>query len=171
MDIESIVKKYFDPCAVYMVEGREAMRAALTELAAEYDQKLADMTRAVDTDYEQLYREANERIRQLEAERDAEYTKGNAAVQKWAKRALEAERVSEGWNGWRDVAVHGYPEAAQEVLFVHKGKTVHGAFIGEIFWHSNEKCVAALWRPLPTPLNHDEWRSLLAAATQKKEGE
>lgn len=28
MDIEAIVKKYFDPHAVYMVEGREAMRAA-----------------------------------------------------------------------------------------------------------------------------------------------
>lgn len=133
-----------------------------------HNEKWADMVCEPAWSEHTEYRIKPKTIRQLEAERDAEYTKGNAAVQKWAKRALEAERVSEGWNGWRDVAVHGYPEAAQEVLFVHKGKTVHGAFIGEIFWHSNEKCVAALWRPLPTPLNHDEWRSLLASATQQE---
>lgn len=43
-----------------------AWQAARAEQAAAYEQKLALMARAVDTDYEQLYREAGERIRQLE---------------------------------------------------------------------------------------------------------
>lgn len=80
----------------------------------------------------------------------------------------KAESVSEGWKGWRDVYVHGYPEAAQEVLFARGGITVHGAFIGGIFWHSNEKCAAALWMPLPTPLTPDEHRAMLAATAQEK---
>lgn len=51
---------------------------------------------------------------------------------------------------WRDV-VDELPQEAQEVLFVRSGKTVHGAWIGGIFWHSNQKCAAAYWMPLPEP--------------------
>ena len=49
---------------------------------------------------------------------------------------------------WRDV-VDELPQEAQEVLFVRGGKTVHGAWIGGIFWHSNQKMAAATWMPLP----------------------
>ena len=52
--------------------------------------------------------------------------------------------------GWRDV-VDELPNEAQEVLFVRHGRTVHGAWIGGIFWHNNEKCAAATWRPMPEP--------------------
>lgn len=52
--------------------------------------------------------------------------------------------------GWRDV-VDELPNEAQEVLFVRNRKTVHGAWIGGIFWHNNEKCAAATWRPMPEP--------------------
>ena len=45
----------------------------------------------------------------------------------------------------------GLPQEAQEVLFVRGGKTVHGAWIGGIFWHNNQKCAAATWMPLPEP--------------------
>lgn len=51
---------------------------------------------------------------------------------------------------WRDVS-HELPQDAQEVLFVRDGKTVHGAWIGGIFWHSNQKMAAAKWMPLPLP--------------------
>lgn len=51
---------------------------------------------------------------------------------------------------WRDVADE-LPKEAQEVLFVRGGKTVHGAWIGGIFWHSNQKMAAAKWMPLPAP--------------------
>ena len=51
---------------------------------------------------------------------------------------------------WRDV-VDELPQEAQEVLFVRGGKTVHGAWIGGIFWHSNQKGAAATWMPLPEP--------------------
>lgn len=51
---------------------------------------------------------------------------------------------------WRDV-VNELPQEAQEVLFVRGGKTVHGAWIGGIFWHNNQKCAAATWMPLPKP--------------------
>jgi hypothetical protein len=51
---------------------------------------------------------------------------------------------------WRDV-VDELPQEAQEVLFVRGGKTVHGAWIGGIFWHSNQKMAAAIWMPLPKP--------------------
>lgn len=53
---------------------------------------------------------------------------------------------------WRDVAKE-LPQEAQEVLFVRGGKTVHGAWIGGIFWHSNQKMAAAIWMPLPLPPN------------------
>lgn len=53
---------------------------------------------------------------------------------------------------WRDVADE-LPQEAQEVLFVRGGKTVHGAWIGGIFWHSNQKMAAAYWMPLPLPPN------------------
>lgn len=53
---------------------------------------------------------------------------------------------------WRDVAEE-LPQEAQEVLFVRGGKTVHGAWIGGIFWHSNQKMAAAKWMPLPLPPN------------------
>jgi len=52
--------------------------------------------------------------------------------------------------GWRDVADE-LPKEAQEVLFVRNGKTVHGAWIGGIFWHNNQKMAAAKWMPLPAP--------------------
>lgn len=52
--------------------------------------------------------------------------------------------------GWRDV-VDELPNEAQEVLFVRNRKTVHGAWIGGIFWHNNQKCAAATWRPMPEP--------------------
>ena len=51
---------------------------------------------------------------------------------------------------WRDVADEP-PQKAQEVLFVHGGKTVHGAWIGGAFWHNNQRCSAATWLPLPMP--------------------
>jgi len=54
---------------------------------------------------------------------------------------------------WRDVADE-LPQEAQEVLFVRGGKTVHGAWIGGIFWHSNQKMAAAYWMPLPLPPNY-----------------
>ena len=53
---------------------------------------------------------------------------------------------------WRDVAEE-LPQEAQEVLFVRGGKTVHGAWIGGIFWHNNRKMAAAKWMPLPLPPN------------------
>ena len=49
---------------------------------------------------------------------------------------------------WRDVSDE-LPAEAQEVLFVRGGKTVHGAWIGGIFWHSGQKMAAAKWMPLP----------------------
>ena len=55
---------------------------------------------------------------------------------------------------WRDVADEP-PQEAQEVLFVHDGKTVHGAWIGGAFWHNNQRCSAAAWIPLPTPPKYD----------------
>ena len=51
---------------------------------------------------------------------------------------------------WRDV-VDELPKEAQEVLFVRGGKVVHGAWIGGIFWHSNQKMAAAQWMPIPAP--------------------
>lgn len=51
---------------------------------------------------------------------------------------------------WRDVADEP-PQKAQEVLFVHDGKTVHGAWIGGAFWHNNQRCSATAWLPLPMP--------------------
>ena len=53
---------------------------------------------------------------------------------------------------WRDV-VDELPTEAQEVLFVRGGKTVHGAWIGGIFWHNNQKMAASYWMPLPLPPN------------------
>ena len=53
---------------------------------------------------------------------------------------------------WRDVADE-LPQEAQEVLFVRGSKTLHGAWIGGIFWHSNQKMAAAYWMPLPLPPN------------------
>jgi hypothetical protein len=51
---------------------------------------------------------------------------------------------------WLDV-VDELPQEAQEVLFVRGGKVVHGAWIGGIFWYSNQKMAAAKWMPLPQP--------------------
>ena len=59
------------------------------------------------------------------------------------------ERLAEAPR-WRDIAEE-QPQEAQEVLFVRGGKTVHGAWIGGIFWHSNQKMAAAQWMPLPEP--------------------
>jgi len=75
-----------------------------------------------------------------------------------------AAQVPDGWRGWCDVAEHGYPKDAQQVLFVLDGKTVAGAFIGGIFWYNNKKHAAALWRPFPEPLRPDEHRNLLSVA-------
>lgn len=57
----------------------------------------------------------------------------------------ELEEVS-----WRNI-VDDIPKKAQELLFVRGGKTVHGAWIGGIFWYNNKKCAAAMWMPLPLP--------------------
>lgn len=51
---------------------------------------------------------------------------------------------------WR-YAVDELPQEAQEVLFVRNGKTVHGAWVGGTFWHSNVKTEAEKWMPLPVP--------------------
>lgn len=51
---------------------------------------------------------------------------------------------------WRD-AVEEPPQEAQEVLFVHGGKTVRGAWVGGAFWHNNQRCSTAAWFPLPAP--------------------
>jgi len=59
------------------------------------------------------------------------------------------ERLAEAPR-WRDVAEE-LPQEAQEVLFVRDGKVVHGAWIGGIFWHSNQKMAAAQWMPMPKP--------------------
>lgn len=63
------------------------------------------------------------------------------------------ERLTESPR-WRDVADEP-PQEAQEVLFVHDGKTVHGAWIGGAFWHNNQRCSAATWLPLPAPPKSD----------------
>ena len=52
---------------------------------------------------------------------------------------------------WRDVSDDGIPTEAQEVLFVRGGETLHGAFIGGVFWRSNKQCAALYWMPLPKP--------------------
>lgn len=71
--IEELVKKHVEAWDESREQPSSLVRAALTELAAEHEaevQALRDaVTAALDTDYEQLYREAVERIRQLEAER------------------------------------------------------------------------------------------------------
>ena len=59
-------------------------------------------------------------------------------------------RLAEEAPRWRDV-VDELPQEAQEVLFVRGGKTVHGAWIGGVFWHSNQQMAAATWMPLPKP--------------------
>jgi hypothetical protein len=59
------------------------------------------------------------------------------------------ERLAEAPR-WRDV-VEELPQEAQEVLFVRGGKVVHGAWIGGIFWHNNQKMAAAQWMPMPQP--------------------
>lgn len=67
----------------------------------------------------------------------------------WQK-ATELAHQAGGATRWRDV-VDELPQEAQEVLFVRGGKTVHGAWIGGIFWHNNQKMAAAQWMPLPEP--------------------
>ena len=66
-----------------------------------------------------------------------------AAMYEAAEQIADAPR-------WRDV-VDELPQEAQEVLFVRGGKTVHGAWIGGIFWHNNQRMAAAQWMPLPEP--------------------
>ena len=70
----------------------------------------------------------------------------------WMNDLYDAADVIERAPRWRDVADE-LPQEAQEVLFVRGGKTVHGAWIGGIFWHSNQKMAAAYWMPLPLPPN------------------
>ena len=76
-----------------------------------------------------------------------------AGLEEADKLLLEAPR-------WRDVADE-LPQEAQEVLFVRSGKTVHGAWIGGIFWHNNQKMAAAKRMPLPAPQT-DAIHALLA---------
>lgn len=135
MDIEELVKKHFDRWVTDTEFGN--VEVHLRAALTEQAETHALELRA----YEATVQNLEQRIREL-----------------------ESQRVPDGWKGWRDVYVHGCPEAAQEVLFARGGITVHGAFIGGIFWHSNEKCAAALWMPLPTPLTPDEHRAMLAAA-------
>lgn len=70
----------------------------------------------------------------------------------WMNDLYDAADAIERAPRWRDVADE-LPQEAQEVLFVRGGKTVHGAWIGGIFWHSNQKMAAAIWMPLPLPPN------------------
>ena len=67
----------------------------------------------------------------------------------WQK-ATELAHQTGGATRWRDVADE-LPKEAQEVLFVRGGKVVHGAWIGGIFWHSNQEMAAAKWMPMPKP--------------------
>ena len=69
---------------------------------------------------------------------------------KSARLLSQAADALERAQRWRDVADE-LPTEAQEVLFVRGGKTVHGAWIGGIFWHNNQKMAAAYWMPLPLP--------------------
>jgi hypothetical protein len=69
---------------------------------------------------------------------------------RWMEDLYDAADALERAPRWRDVADE-LPQEAQEVLFVRGGKTVHGAWIGGIFWHSNQKMAAAQWMPLPAP--------------------
>ena len=71
----------------------------------------------------------------------------------WMNDLYDAADAIERAPRWRDVADE-LPQEAQEVLFVRGGKTVHGAWIGGIFWHSNQKMAAAYWMPLPLPPNN-----------------
>ena len=70
----------------------------------------------------------------------------------WMHDLYDAADALEHAPRWRDVAEE-LPQEAQEVLFVRGGKTVHGAWICGIFWHSNQKMAAAYWMPLPLPPN------------------
>ena len=70
----------------------------------------------------------------------------------WMHDLYDAADALERAPRWRDVAEE-LPQEAQEVLFVRGGKTLHGAWIGGIFWHSNQKMAAAIWMPLPVPPN------------------
>ena len=71
---------------------------------------------------------------------------------RWMEDLYDAADALERAPRWRDVADE-LPQEAQEVLFVRGGKTVHGAWIGGIFWHSNQQMAAAKWMPLPLPPN------------------
>jgi hypothetical protein len=55
-----------------------------------------------------------------------------------------------GEDNWIDVSERK-PSNAQEVLFVLDGKTVAGAWIGDIFWYSNKPHAALWWQPFPEP--------------------
>ena len=76
----------------------------------------------------------------------------NPQQKQWMNDLYDAADEIERAPRWRDVAEE-LPQEAQEVLFVRGGKTVHGAWIGGIFWHSNKKMAAAYWMPLPLPPN------------------
>ena len=57
---------------------------------------------------------------------------------------------------WRDVSVDGYPEKAQDLLFMRDGKVVYGAWIGGRFWYNNEHVAVLNWMPLPAPLLQED---------------
>jgi hypothetical protein len=103
---------------------------------------------------EQAARAAFDEIATLRAQLAAAEARGLAAVR------------------WRDVADE-LPQEAQEVLFVRGGKTVHGAWIGGIFWHNNQKMAAAKWMPLPAPQTDAALRKEVkpAESTNQQQGE
>lgn len=93
-------------------------------------------------------------VRRLRAHAEAhEYIANSDEEQRrWMHDLYDAADALERAPRWRDVAEE-LPHEAQEVLFVRGGKTVHGAWIGGIFWNSNQKMAAAKWMPLPVAPN------------------
>jgi len=88
-------------------------------------------------------------IREQEANRD-----WSSAAKRWneEKSLLESEIAAlREQVRWRDVSVDGYPEKAQDLLFVRDRKTVYGAWIGDRFWYNNEHVAVLNWLPLPPP--------------------
>lgn len=126
------------------IDGVATARAALLAHAAQRDVQFAGLPQP-DTHDAAGFR----RVYSADLVSDYGHVREAAGYARGLKEAdkllLEAPR-------WRDVADE-LPQEAQEVLFVRSGKTVHGAWIGGIFWHNNQKMAAAYWMPLPNPLS------------------
>lgn len=127
-----------------------------TESASEDILRALDAAGKFDTAWGQFSKFVAEHLRALEAKvRELEEQRDTAMTDRHDEMMdLRADRdrlARENEARWRDVA-HEVPEEAQEVLMVRDGKTIHGAWIGESFWHSNQKVVAAYWMPLPKPI-------------------